>query len=79
MVSPEEFDHLWDHMLAHYLSVRDYYLHVELYECHEYWAWPWEALVSFKFTGGIRTNGRVESENRVNKAFGPKKKLQATV
>ncbi|KAJ7016380.1 hypothetical protein C8F04DRAFT_1345415 [Mycena alexandri] len=37
------------------------------------WAWAW---VSNIFTAGVRTNGRVETENRVNKVFGgPKKTL----
>ena len=34
---------------------------------HERWAWAW---VSFKFTAGVWTNGRVEAENRVNKSIG---------
>ncbi|KAG2740233.1 hypothetical protein P692DRAFT_20753620, partial [Suillus brevipes Sb2] len=45
----------------------------EIYDCRERWAWAW---VSHIFTAGIRTNGRVEVENRINKVFGgPKKTL----
>ncbi|KAF8164628.1 hypothetical protein K438DRAFT_1617266, partial [Mycena galopus ATCC 62051] len=48
------------------------YLH-ELYEVRSRWAWAW---VSTIFTAGIRTNARVESENRVTKGIsGPKKNL----
>ncbi|KAH8921976.1 hypothetical protein BT69DRAFT_1192840, partial [Atractiella rhizophila] len=31
------------------------------------WAWTW---VSKQFTCGMRTNGRIESENRLNRVFG---------
>jgi hypothetical protein len=49
------------------------YLNEELYPCRQKWAWAW---VSNVFTAGVRTNGRVESENHVNKALGgPKKTL----
>jgi hypothetical protein len=43
----------------------------ELYPCRERWAWAW---ISHVFTAGVRTNGRVEAENRVNKVFGGLKK-----
>ena len=51
----------------------EHYINEELYPCQERWAWAW---ISQVFTAGIRTNGCVEAENRVNKAFGgPKKTL----
>ena len=72
-VSPEEFERLWNHLAARYPAAA-HYLNTELYPCCERWAWCW---VSFKFTAGTRTNGRVETENRVNKTIGgPKKTLK---
>ncbi|KAF8813319.1 hypothetical protein BYT27DRAFT_7081362, partial [Phlegmacium glaucopus] len=53
-------------LVSRYPSGRDY-LEKELYPCRERWAWPW---VSSKFTAGVRTNGRVEVENRMNKELG---------
>ncbi|KAJ7205782.1 hypothetical protein GGX14DRAFT_397480 [Mycena pura] len=62
-VSPAEFERLW---AAKYLDE-------ELYPCRSQWAWAW---ISNVFTAGVRTTGRVESENRVNKIIGgPKKTL----
>ncbi|KAH7903945.1 hypothetical protein BJ138DRAFT_1167358 [Hygrophoropsis aurantiaca] len=70
-VSPEEFDRLWAAIVARYPAADEYLR--EIYNCRERWAWAW---VSHVFTAGVRTNGRVESENRVNKALGgPKKPL----
>ena len=65
-VSPEEFDRLWKHLVSRYPSTQAY-LDAELFPSRERWAWAW---VSFKFTAGVRTNGRVEAENRVNKSIG---------
>lgn len=49
------------------------YLDDELYSCRTQWAW---AFTSFQFTCGVRTNGRAEGENRVNKTIGgPKKSI----
>ncbi|EDR01209.1 uncharacterized protein LACBIDRAFT_312304 [Laccaria bicolor S238N-H82] len=40
------------------------------------WQWAW-VYVSHKFTCGVRTNGRVEVENRITKTFGgPRKSLK---
>jgi hypothetical protein len=69
-VSPEEFDHLWHILVTNFPSARQY-LQDELYPCRSQWAW---AYTSFQFTCGIRTNGRVEGENRVNKLIGGPKK-----
>lgn len=71
-VSPEEFDCLWSHLVSRFPSAKDY-LEEELYRHRERWAWAW---ISTVFTAGVRTNGRVEVENRINKSFGgPKKTL----
>ncbi|KAF8576145.1 hypothetical protein K439DRAFT_1623077 [Ramaria rubella] len=53
-------------LLTKYPHTRPY-LEAHLYPDREHWAWAW---VSQVFTAGIRTNGRVESENRIHKAFG---------
>lgn len=75
-VSPEEFDRLWTALVDKFPETRTY-LDGELYSCHTQWAW---AFISHKFTCGVRTNGRVESENRVNKVIGGAEKInQATV
>lgn len=71
-VSPEEFDRLWNLLLSRYPAGR-IYLEEEIYPSREHWGWAW---LSTTFTAGVRTNGRVEVENRVNKALGgPKKTL----
>jgi hypothetical protein len=64
--SPEAFDALWMQLTSTYTQVQEY-LNAELYECRAKWAW---ALVGQVFTAGVRTNGRVKSENRVNKTLG---------
>lgn len=72
-VSPNDFDDKWARLIETYPAAAPY-LSTQLYPCREKWAYAW---TSYKFTCGIRTNGRVESENRVNKAFaGPKKSLK---
>ncbi|RXW11648.1 hypothetical protein EST38_g14207 [Candolleomyces aberdarensis] len=69
-VSPEEFDHLWAILCGKYPRAANY-LNKNLYETREHWAWAW---TSHRFTAGIRTNGRVESENRITTNFGGPKK-----
>lgn len=69
-ISPETFDRLWNELLLHYPDAREY-LENELYPCRQRWAWAW---VSHMFTAGIRTNGRLEVENRINKQLGGPKK-----
>lgn len=69
-VSPDEFERLWAELITRHPST-ERYLNAELYPCRERWAWPW---LSHVFTAGVRTNGRVESENRVVKTFGGPKK-----
>lgn len=65
-VSPEIFDRRFDALCQKYSGAADY-LRSNLYPCRDRWAWAW---VSTVFMAGIRTNGRVEAENRVNKLFG---------
>jgi hypothetical protein len=69
-VSPDEFERLWADLVTQYPGA-EHYMNEELYPCRERWAWAW---ISHVFTAGIRTNGHVEAENRVNKAFGGLKK-----
>lgn len=64
-VSPEIFTRLWETLVARFPEAADY-LNNELWPCRERWAWTYTA---YKFTVGIRTSGRVESENRVTKVF----------
>ena len=69
--SPDEFDQSWKALTIRYPKGQDYL--EELYQCRDRWAWAW---ISTIFTAGVRTNGRVEVENKVNKAIGgPKKTL----
>lgn len=71
-VSPDEFELLYQHLVSRFPNARAY-LDEELYPSREQWAWAW---VSSIFTAGVRTNGRCEVENRINKAIGgPKKSL----
>ncbi|KAJ7159314.1 hypothetical protein C8R43DRAFT_920849, partial [Mycena crocata] len=56
-------------MVARYPEARSYLQ--ELYAVRDRWAWAW---ISQVFTAGIRTNGRVETENRVTKALSGAKK-----
>ncbi|KAJ7667377.1 hypothetical protein B0H17DRAFT_1142782 [Mycena rosella] len=67
----EDFDAKWDILVGKYPAARSYLQ--ELYLVRDRWAWAW---ISVLFTAGIRTNGRVEVENRITKAIsGPKKTL----
>ena len=71
-VSPDESDCLWQSLLQAYPATTQY-LSKELYPSRKKWAWAW---ISTTFTAGVRTNGRIESENRVNKTLGgPKQTL----
>ncbi|KAJ6543450.1 hypothetical protein DFH09DRAFT_928671 [Mycena vulgaris] len=70
-VSPEDIDKQWKALVARYPIARTY-LH-DLYQVRDRWAWAWVSII---FTGGIRTNGRVEVENRITKVIsGAKKNL----
>lgn len=69
-VSPKEFERLWGELTTKYPAASKY-LDEELYPCRAQWAWAW---ISNVFTAGVRTTGRVEGENRINKAIGGPKK-----
>jgi hypothetical protein len=67
--STDAFQASWTRLTGQFPRSADY-LNNELYPSRQNWASPW---VSSIFTCGIRTNGRVEVENRVHKpTFGPK-------
>ncbi|KAF9470976.1 hypothetical protein BDN70DRAFT_939288 [Pholiota conissans] len=72
-ISPEHFDRRWTALIDRFPEAKEY-LTEELYLCCTQWAW---LFVSHRFTCGVRTNGQVESENRVTKFIGgPKKSLK---
>lgn len=64
-VSPRLFDELWTELLEKYPSVAPY-LQQHVYPDREHFAHAW---LSVRFTGGIRTTRRVESENRTIKTM----------
>lgn len=68
-ISPDAFDVKWAKLLEDFPRSRDYLERV-LGPTKERWAWAW---VSARFTCGVRTSGRVESENRINKLLGDTK------
>jgi hypothetical protein len=73
--APESFEQRWSTLIDEYPLAEQYL--AELYGCKERWAYAW---VMTMFTAGTRTNGRVESENRVNKGLGgPKKNFKQFV
>lgn len=65
-VSPEIFDSLYRKLCSDFPAAKPY-LDGHLYPTREHWAWAWTAC---QFTAGVRTNARVEAENRVNKLLG---------
>ncbi|KAF7354194.1 hypothetical protein MVEN_01107100 [Mycena venus] len=70
-VSPEDFETQWRALVQRYPVAQSYL--TDLYQCRDRWAWAW---ISIRFTAGIRTNGRVEVENRITKGItGPGKSL----
>jgi hypothetical protein len=69
-VSPDEFERLWSSLGTKYPAAAKY-IDAELYPCRSQWAWAW---VSNIFTAGVRTTGRVEGENRINRMIGGPKK-----
>ena len=65
-VSPTAFDIKWQKLLEDYPASREY-LEYNLGPMKTQWAW---CYVATRFTCGVRTTGRVESENAVNKLLG---------
>ena len=68
-ISPACFDARWERLLDDFPASRSY-LRKVMQPTKERWAWPWVAPT---FTCGVRTTGRVEGENSVNKKFGNSK------
>lgn len=62
-ISPDTFESSWEKLLENYPRSRNYLQRV-FWPTRKRWAWAW---VSARFSCGVRTTGRVESENRVNK------------
>lgn len=68
-ISPSVFEEKWKRLLLDFPRAQEYLQRV-LWPTREQWAWPW---ISVHFTCGVRTSGRVESENKVNKLFADSK------
>ncbi|KAJ7747698.1 hypothetical protein DFH07DRAFT_776006 [Mycena maculata] len=64
-MSPGEFERLMQHLMARFVCARAYL--EELYSQRDHWAYAWVGNI---FTAGVRTSGRAESENSVNKVIG---------
>ena len=67
--SPEALEAAWLELVTKYPSAQAY-LDEALWPDQERWAWTY---VGTHFTCGVRTTGRVEGENRVNKGLGDSK------
>ena len=67
--SPVAFERAWAQLLVDYPAARPY-LDRELWPTRSRWAWAW---IGTRFTCGIRTSGRVEGENAVNRRLGDSK------
>ena len=65
-ISPSALEEAWDDLLAKFPTARPYLEH-EIWPGRERWAW---AYVAPRFTCSVRTSGRVEGENSVNKLLG---------
>jgi hypothetical protein len=68
-VSPEALEAAWLDLVTKYPAARQY-LDNELWPDRERWAWTY---IATHFTCGVRTTGRIEGENRVNKGLGDSK------
>jgi hypothetical protein len=64
--SPAAFERSWNQLLEDFPDAQPY-LQAELWPTRARWAWP---FVATRFTCGVRTSGRVEGENSVNKLLG---------
>lgn len=75
-VSPRLFEDRWLPFLEEFPDAAEY-LSANLWSERHRWAWPY---VMSRFTAGTRTQGIVESENRINKQMGgPKTPLTTLV
>jgi hypothetical protein len=68
-ISPAAFDARWEQLLEDFPGSGSYLCKV-MQPNKERWAWP---CLAPSFTCGVRTTGRVEGENSVNKRFGNSK------
>lgn len=68
-ISPAALENVWADLVAKYPGAAPY-LQQEIWPDRERWAW---AHVVTRFTCGVRTSGRVEGENRINKLLGDTK------
>ena len=65
-ISPTALQEAWDELLMKFPAAQPY-LQKEIWPDREHWAW---CFVAPRFTCGVRTSGRVEGENSVNKQLG---------
>ena len=65
-LSPDALQIAWADLIAKYPTTAPY-LQNEIWPDRERWAWT---HVATRFTCGVRTSGRVEGENSVNKTLG---------
>ena len=68
-ISPTALEESWNDLLAKFPAAQPY-LENEIWPDRERWAW---CFVAPRFTCGVRTSGRVEGENSVNKQMGDSK------
>jgi hypothetical protein len=68
-ISPAALETAWTALVDKFPAAAPY-LQQELWPDRERWAWTY---VSTRFTCGVRTSGRVEGENRINKSLGDTK------
>ena len=68
-ISPAALEIAWQGLVTKYPTAREY-LENELWPDRRRWAWTY---IGIQFTCGVRTSGRVEGENRVNKLIGDSK------
>lgn len=62
-ISPDAFTTAWDDLVTNFPATEDY-LNGHLWDTRTKWGRPW---VATRFTCGVRTTGRVESENKENR------------
>lgn len=65
-LSPDAFEAAWTAFISKWPLAAPY-LNDQLYPTRKRWAW---CYVKSRFTAGVRTSGRIERENRVNRDFG---------
>ena len=70
-ISPAALEAAWEELVTKYPAAREY-LDNELWPDRERWAWT---FLGIRFTCGVRTSGRVEGENSVNKRLGDAKTM----